>query len=124
LAAEIAIADRSERRAKWLAYRDEVIEGLRELEPVQNGDPERTLPTTLNISIPGVDSEAVMVALKDLVAISNGAACTSSDYSPSHVLVAMGLDEDRIAGALRFSWWQHSAEVDWSGVRRTLLPLR
>ena len=45
-----------------------------------------------------------MVALKDEVAISNGSACTSASYNPSHVLKAMGLPDDEIAGAIRLSW--------------------
>ena len=57
----------------------------------------------MNIAIPGPDSEAVMLALKDLVAISNGSACTSQNYTASHVLTAMGLSEDHIKGALRLS---------------------
>jgi cysteine desulfurase len=51
----------------------------------------------LNVAIPGLDSEDVMLALKDVVAISNGSACTSQNYTASHVLTAMGLSQDRIA---------------------------
>ena len=39
-----------------------------------NGNPDIALPTTLNFSIPGLDSEAIMLAVKDLVAVSNGSA--------------------------------------------------
>jgi cysteine desulfurase len=69
-----------------------------------NGDPNRMLPNTLNISLCGVDSEAAMIALKDLIAISNGSACTSASYTPSHVLLAMRLPKDRVESALRLSW--------------------
>ncbi|MBE0506981.1 MAG: cysteine desulfurase DndA [Marinospirillum sp.] len=65
---------------------------------------EQTSPYILNFSVPGVNSEAAMVALKDIVAVSNGSACTSSSYTPSHVLLAMGLSEERTAGAIRVSW--------------------
>lgn len=80
---------------------------LRELEGVEyqvNGEPNRTLPHVLNLSFPGIDSEALMMALRESVAISNGSACTSSLYSPSHVLAAMGFDEERIASSVRISW--------------------
>jgi len=69
-----------------------------------NGAPSYCIDSTLNISFPGVDSEALMIATKQYCSISNGSACTSSDYSPSHVLTAMGLPEERIESAVRLSW--------------------
>jgi cysteine desulfurase len=57
-----------------------------------------------------------MLTLKDFVAISNGSACTSQNYTPSHVLTAMGLSDDRVKGALRLSWCHLTPAVDWDGV--------
>ncbi|MFT7009487.1 MAG: cysteine desulfurase [Colwellia sp.] len=45
-----------------------------------------------------------MVVLKGVVAVSNSSACTSNSYTPSHVLLSMGLDEDKINGSIRMSW--------------------
>ena len=45
-----------------------------------------------------------MLLSKQHCGISNGSACTSYDYSPSYVLTAMGLDEERISSAIRISW--------------------
>ena len=89
-----------------------------------NGDPERTLPNVLNVSVPGVDAEAVIVTLADLVAVSNGSACTSATYEPSHVLTAMGLDEGRVAGAIRLSWCHMTPEPDWPAVVERLQALQ
>jgi cysteine desulfurase len=72
------------------------------------------LPNILNLSIPGVDSESLMESWADLVAISDGAACTSQHYSCSHVLAAMGLSEERKEGAVRFSWCHLSELPDLS----------
>lgn len=69
-----------------------------------NGIQEYCMPNTINISLDGVESEALMLSAKQYCAISNGSACTSHDYSPSYVLAAMGLDEDRISSAIRISW--------------------
>ncbi len=80
---------------------------LAELAAVEhqiNGDPTRTQTHVVNVSFPGVDSEALMMAVREELAISNGAACTSASYSPSHVLKAMGLSDDLIASAVRISW--------------------
>lgn len=69
-----------------------------------NGEPDCCMPNTLNISIKGVESEALMLSTKDFCGISNGSACTSSDYKPSYVLSSMKLDNDRISQAVRLSW--------------------
>lgn len=122
-AARLALAEGTERLSVCAAYRDAVIDGLAPLHPLINGDPQRTLTHTMNLSLPGIDAEAAMVATKDLVAISNGSACTSSSYEPSHVLSAMGLDTDRIGCALRISWSHLTPEVDWAAVADRLLSL-
>ena len=70
----------------------------------------------LNLAFPGIDSEALIVVLKDLVAISNGSACTSSSYTPSHVIKAMGYDDDEANEAIRLSWCHLTPEVDWATV--------
>ncbi len=91
---------------KWQAHAQELKSSLvAELDKIgaqYNG--ENSSPFVLNFSVPGVNSESLMVALKGIAALSNGSACTSSSYTPSHVLTAMGLDDDRIAGAVRVSW--------------------
>jgi cysteine desulfurase len=58
-----------------------------------------------------VDSDVLMMAVRDQLAFSNGAACTSASYSPSHVLKAMGLDAERIAAAVRISWGAGVTEI-------------
>jgi cysteine desulfurase len=65
-----------------------------------------------------------MLALKGIVAISNGSACTSSSYTPSHVLKAMGLADENIQGALRMSWCHLTEAVDWDEVVERLNRLR
>ena len=124
--AAVGLAKRkqNEWRDRCAAYRHRVLEALRRLDPVFNGDQARTLPHILNISFPGLDSEAVMVALKDLVAISNGSACTSQSYEPSHVLQAMDLDGDIIAGAIRISWSHSTPDADWKAVAERIDALR
>jgi cysteine desulfurase len=69
-----------------------------------NGDLTRMQPHVLNISFPGVDSEALMLTLRNEMAISNGSACSSAGYSQSHVLRAMGLSSRQIESSVRISW--------------------
>ncbi|MGH7866498.1 MAG: cysteine desulfurase DndA, partial [Candidatus Dormibacteraceae bacterium] len=101
-----------------LRYRRSVVETFTDLGGQINGDPDRVVPHTLNVAIPGLDSEAVMLALKGVIAISNGSACTSQRYEPSHVLTAMQLPEQQISGALRISWNHCTPPADWDDIRR------
>jgi cysteine desulfurase len=117
IAAELALKEHAQREEFCRNYRNTILQALSPLNPTFNGDSARTLPHVLNISFSGLDSEAVMLALKDIVAISNGSACTSQNYSPSHVLTAMGLPEDLVRGALRISWCHMTDAVDWDHVR-------
>lgn len=67
-----------------------------------NGHPELRLSGNANVSFSGVNSEALMMQLKDVVALSSGSACTTADPEPSHVLTAMGVSEDLIESTIRF----------------------
>lgn len=124
LAAELAAAEETERREQCLAFRRRALDALISLEPVFHGDLERCQAHVLNLSVPGLDSEAAMLALKPWLAISNGSACTSQAYTPSHVLQAMGLSEAEVAGALRLSWCHATEEPDWGQVVAALRGLR
>jgi cysteine desulfurase len=69
----------------------------------------------LNLSFAYVDGEALMMAMRD-VAVSSGAACTSTEPEPSHVLMAMGLDEDMARASLRFGLGRFTTveEIDFA----------
>lgn len=84
---------------------------------------ENTSPFVTNFYIPSVNSEAAMVMLKDVIAVSNGSACTSSSYQSSHVLTAMGLSEDEIAGSIRVSWSHMTDEVPFDAIEDKLRML-
>lgn len=116
-AAELAQKEQDIRAEANLRYRRDVRAAFAALGAKINGDDERVVPHTLNVAIPGLDSEAVMLALKGAVAISNGSACTSQRYEPSHVLTAMGLPEPQVTGALRISWSHLTPPADWDEVR-------
>lgn len=102
LACEIVQKNAAAWRKHAQNLKDELVQALNTLDAQYNG--ENTSPFVLNFSVPGINSEAAMVMLKGIAAVSNGSACTSSSYTPSHVLTAMKLDEKRIAGAIRVSW--------------------
>lgn len=124
LAAELALKDHAQRIERVRAIRAQALSALDELTPQWNGDPERSLPHVLNLSIPGLDSEAVMLAWKGLAAVSNGSACTSHSYTPSHVLQAMRLDPQQVHGALRISWCHLTEDPPWSAMADAVKRLR
>lgn len=72
-----------------------------------NGDENYMISNTINISIVGVSSEALMLSTKMYCGISNGSACNSNTYSNSYVLNEMNLDESIIESAIRISWGPH-----------------
>ena len=124
LAAEVARQEASVRHRLCSSFRKKVLDGLGSLEPRLHGDPDRVVPHTLNLSFPGLDSEAVIVAVKDLIAISNGSACTSQSYEPSHVLTSMGLPNEQVQGAIRISWYHDTPDVNWAEVAARIASLR
>ena len=86
-------------------WTDRLLVGLRSRlgEVLLNGHPTERLPHNLNVSIQGVESRALVVELKDSVALATGSACTSASVEPSHVIEALGFGEDRAHHAVRLS---------------------
>ncbi len=74
------------------------------IEFYMNGEEKYCLPNTMNISFPGIDSEAFMIQTRSWCAISNGSACNAASYDYSYVLKAMGIPDERMRSALRISW--------------------
>jgi cysteine desulfurase len=119
VAAELARKERAARAERVQAIRSAALAALSPLEPIWVGEPHRVIASTLTVAFRGLDSEAAILALKSVAAVSNGSACTSHSYAPSHVLTAMGLPDDVVAGAVRFSW-SHVTQVDWARVAAAL----
>ncbi|MBD5530085.1 MAG: aminotransferase class V-fold PLP-dependent enzyme [Lachnospiraceae bacterium] len=69
-----------------------------------NGEQTYCISGTMNICICGVQSEALMLLVKDYCGVSNGSACNSNSYNPSYVLAAMGIPLDQIESSIRISW--------------------
>ena len=105
-AAELAVAERAHEWAKLEAQRDRLEAALlaRIPDAVIHGRGGPRAPHITNVSVPGVDSESMLMAL-DLrgVACSAGSACQSGSISPSHVLSAIGVSPDLASAAIRMS---------------------
>jgi cysteine desulfurase len=116
-AAELAAASLEHDATRISALRDDLERGLLQRIPqsrVNAATAPRT-PNTTNILFPGVDGEALLIAL-DLkgLSCSTGSACSSGAVEPSHVLTAIGLTRSEARSSLRFSLGRHTSreEID------------
>jgi len=105
-AAELTIAECDEECARLRAMRDRLEAAIVASVPdaVVHGRGAERAPHVLNISVPGTDSESLLMVL-DLqgIAASGGSACQSGSISPSHVLTAIGVSPDLAGAAVRMS---------------------
>ncbi|MFC1943880.1 IscS subfamily cysteine desulfurase, partial [Chloroflexota bacterium] len=86
--------------------RERLHEGIRQQVPGAklNGHKGNRLPNTLNLTLPGIRGESLVLALDQKgIAISSGSACRSGFAEPSHALTAMGLSEEEAHCSVRFS---------------------
>jgi cysteine desulfurase len=114
-AAELARRSLAEDARRISALRDKLQQGLLQRVPqshVNAGAATRT-PNTTNLVFPGIEGEALLIAL-DLkgLACSTGAACSSGAVEPSHVLTAIGLPPEGARASLRFSLGRHTTPAD------------
>lgn len=123
IAAELCQKNHTQRNLKNSVFRKNLFRTLEGLNYQVNGDPSLTIPHSVSLSFPGINSEALMLALKGFIAISNGSACTSQSYKPSHVLSAMGLSKDRINSSIRISWCHMTEEPEWDKLIQIILSL-
>ncbi|MCW2567779.1 MAG: Cysteine desulfurase [Mycobacterium sp.] len=115
VAVEAAVKSRPDRTAALTELRDDLIRRVVELVPdaVLNGDPVDRLPGNAHFSFPGCEGDALLMLLDARgIECSTGSACSAGVAQPSHVLLAMGADEERARGSLRFSLGHTSTAAD------------
>lgn len=119
-AAELCRQTMLEEAARIGALRDELEAGLLTIPGTHvNGNHQHRLYNITNILFEGCDSDAMIMGLTG-IAVSNGSACTAASVDPSHVLLAMGLDETAAFSCLRFSLGRFSGAAELPEVRQTL----
>jgi len=116
-AAELARLFLEKDAARIVRLRDTLEQGILARVPdshVNSANVPRT-PNTTNILFPGLEGEALVIAL-DLkgLACSTGAACSSGAVEPSHVLTAIGLPASEARASIRFSLGRHTTESEIS----------
>ncbi len=128
-ACQLCQAEMPAESERVLALRERLRQGIMSrLQGVTlNGHPTRRLPGNLNLSFAYVDGGAMLVGLRN-VAVSSGSACTTADPEPSHVLRALGLNEEEAHASIRFGLGRFTTvqEIDFAAeeVVRTVGHLR
>lgn len=114
-AIELANANLENYNQKLLDLREYFIEKINHnIENVIiNGDMQNRLPGNVNIAIPGIDSETMLLMLDmNGICASAGSACTSSSLEASHVLTAIGLKKELAKSSLRFTFGEENTIED------------
>src|SRR5215469_11772077 len=116
-AVEVTAARRAEESKRLGALRDDLIAQVVAAVPdaILNGSPPGPdrLPGNAHFSFPGCEGDALLMLLDARgIACSTGSACTAGVAQPSHVLLALGADEARARGSLRFSLGHSSEQAD------------
>ena len=126
VAAELAVKGQPERAATLAALRDELIDGILAAVPGAqlNGPPgEGRLPGNAHLSFPGCEGDSLLMLLDAQgVECSTGSACSAGVPQASHVLLAMGRDEQTARGSLRFSLGHTSTSADVERVAEAIGP--
>jgi len=104
--------------------RDKLEQGIKKIIPEAkvNGHPEDRLANTLNLTLPGIRGESLVIALDQRgIALSSGSACKAGSPEPTHVLTAMGKSPEEAHCAVRFSLSRMNSEKD---IKETLSGLK
>jgi len=106
------------------ALRDDLLARLRAGRPDLhvNGAMDPRLPNSLNVSIPGIQADELLMACT-AVALSSGSACSTDSLQPSHVLEAIGLDRALIFSSLRFGLGRSTTAEDIVQAAEAILAL-
>jgi cysteine desulfurase len=129
-----AVTHRAERAAMLAELRDGLITAVQARIPdvVLSGDPGQSLvnggpsrlPGNVHLRFPGCEGDSLLMLLDaNGIECSTGSACTAGVARPSHVLLAMGLDEQTARGALRFSFGHTSTLADVTAVEQAIGPV-
>jgi len=125
-AAELAALEMYENEKRLKPIRDKIEKGIIETIPdvIINGNTDKRLYNTLNVSIKYIEGESILAFLDNQgFALSSGSACSSKSLEPSHVLLALGLKHEEAHGSLRISLGKYNKKEDADKLIEILPPI-
>jgi len=125
-AVRIAVEQRVSYATRLAGLRDSLVKAVQGEVPdaLLNGHPDDRLPSNAHLSFPGCEGDSLLLLLDARgIEVSTGSACTAGIARPSHVLLAMGADEDLARGSLRFSLGHTTTESDVAAVADAIGPV-
>lgn len=113
-AIELADKNMKKEAERQIKLRDKIINEILKIPGAQlNGHPTQRLPNNINVSIKGVEGEALLIRLNEKgIAVSTGSACSTKSLAPSHVLTAIGLTAEQAQGSLRITLGKDNTEQE------------
>jgi cysteine desulfurase len=128
-ALQVAVKEQPTRAERLHDLRGRLVDQVRAVLPdaLLNGDPtlhrERRLPGNAHFSFPGCEGDSLLLLDARDIECSTGSACSAGVARPSHVLLAMGQDEDRARASLRFSLGHTSTDADVTALAEAIGPV-
>jgi cysteine desulfurase len=129
-AVELAVKHQPDNAIRVAGLRDELVRRVRDQvgDAVLNGDPasglDHRLPGNAHLTFPGCEGDSLLMLLDARgIAASTGSACSAGVPQPSHVLLAMGCDEEHARGSLRLSLGHTSTEADLDALVEAIGPV-
>jgi len=111
-AAEIATKEMHRENERFSKWTDGMLSSFQEIGGELNGHSTKRLVHNLNVYFKGIESKAIINSISKKVAISTGSACTTQIVEPSHVLLALGHDEERAHSSIRIGLGRFNTEEE------------
>ncbi|MGY5147879.1 MAG: cysteine desulfurase family protein [Candidatus Nitrosopumilus sp. bin_7KS] len=115
-AMEIAVKEMDSENNRFKEWSNLMLKEFEKVGGKLNGHPEKKLSHNLNIYFPGIESKAIINSVSKEISISAGSACTTQIVEPSHVLLALGYDENRAHSSIRIGFGRMNIqnEIDYA----------
>jgi cysteine desulfurase len=111
-AIEISQKEMEQENVRFRTWTNYMFEKLSSVGAKLNGHPTKRLAHNLNVRFDGIESKAIINSVSKKIAISAGSACTTQMVEPSHVLLALGLNEEQAHSAIRIGLNRFNTEEE------------